>query len=279
MPALRIVAAGRGRTMSHPKIVEAVMNLVVSGPRPANADQKPKLVYLGTATYDREEPFDAQTVGYASLCEVMRLDVSEATEFIPARAEIQQTIDSAQIILVSGGNTLYAVQRWKALGIDEMITKASEQGVVLCGGSAGAICWFEEGHSDSMDPTTFLNVNPNLTDEQKKDWKYVRVQGLGFLPALCVPHHDATQSNGLPRALDSDAMMLEKPLQPCFGIDENAALVVEGDTTWVVSADGIAKCCLKRCEPGEEGGYSILEKGFDASTGSIPLSNLWQGLF
>jgi dipeptidase E len=116
MPALRIVAAGRGRTMSHPNIVEAVMSLVVSGP--ANADHKPKLVYLGTATYDKKDPFDAQTVGYTSICEVISLDVSEATEIIPSRAEIQQTIDSAQIILVSGGNTLYAVQRWRALGMD-----------------------------------------------------------------------------------------------------------------------------------------------------------------
>jgi len=48
------------------------------------------------------------------------------------------------------------------------------EGPILCGGSAGAICWFDYGHSDSMDPTTFLHVDPNMTEEEKKSWEYIR---------------------------------------------------------------------------------------------------------
>ena len=259
--------------MSQPKIVETVMSLV----KPQV--ERPILVYLGTASYDKEEHCQVQTSGYHTACDVISLNVSEAMESIPSKAQIQETIESAQIILVSGGNTRYAIHRWKAIGLDAMIRTAAAHGVVLCGGSAGAICWFDEGHSDSMDPTTFIKVDPHLTNEQKMDWTYIRVGGLGYLQALCVPHHNVVQSNGVPRSLDSEQMMTERPDQPCLGIEENAAFVVEGSRAWVVSADGVAKCCLKRCQRKEEGGYSILARDFEASTGSILLSNLWEGIF
>jgi dipeptidase E len=152
--------------MSHPRIVETVVKMT--------GICRPKLVYLGTATYDKDEPYHIQTDGYSHQCQVIKLDVSEAVERIPSTAEIQETLESANIVMVGGGNTLYAMNRWKALGMDETLKRIATQGVVLCGGSAGAICWFEHGHSDSMDPTTFLNVDPNLTEEQKKDWEYIR---------------------------------------------------------------------------------------------------------
>ena len=55
----------------------------------------------------------------------------------------------------------------KELGIDAFIREASENGTVLCGGSAGAICWFQEGHSQSMNPALALHVTDpdTLTDE------------------------------------------------------------------------------------------------------------------
>lgn len=62
-----------------------------------------------------------------------------------------------------------------------MLREALDRGVVRCGGSAGAICWFDGGHSDSRDPTTVKSPKPNLTEEDKKKWKYIRVKGLGFL--------------------------------------------------------------------------------------------------
>ena len=63
---------------------------------------------------------------------------------------------------------------------------------------------------------------------------------------MCVPHYDATQSNGLPRSEDSDAMLLNYPRLPSIGIDENAALVVSKGQARVVSGDGIAGCVVKR---------------------------------
>lgn len=64
-------------------------------------------------------------------------------------------IEGADIILVSGGNTLFAYDRWRETGVDVLLKKAAARGCVLAGGSAGAICWFDAGHSDSADPASF----------------------------------------------------------------------------------------------------------------------------
>lgn len=104
----------------------------------------------------------------------------------------------------------------------------------------------------------------------------IRVDGLGFLPLLCVPHHDVNQSNGLPRSLDSDCMMLEDPEQLCLGIDENAALVIENETVRVISGDDIAQCYLKCCIRTEDG-YDIVAHAISESHASIPLVNLLSG--
>lgn len=60
--------------------------------------------------------------------------------------KLKGAVDKADIILVSGGNTLYAVDRWKMHGLDTLFRDAMERGAVLTGGSAGAICWFDGGH-------------------------------------------------------------------------------------------------------------------------------------
>jgi hypothetical protein len=187
---LRVVAAGRGRSMCLEPIVQAVLDLLPSSlsslssssSSSSTTKQEFILVYLGTATYDKEEPFQLQTQAYQKMgnCRVINLQVSEAIDAasqIPTKEELRSTLLSAHVILVSGGNTLYAIRRWQELGIDAMIRKAveiNEPSPILCGGSAGAICWFACGHSDSMDPTTFLHPDPNLTEEKKKDWKYIR---------------------------------------------------------------------------------------------------------
>lgn len=173
--------------MCLPPIVSTVLDLA---PKPKNGG-KFNLVYLGTATFDKDEPFHAQTHAYQDLSNVnvIKLDVSEPplikeeeestdTSPVPTQESIRSTLMSAQIVLVSGGNTLYAVNRWKELGIDtilqELIDSSTEVGPVLCGGSAGAICWFNSGHSDSMDPTTMRVVDLSLSNEEKQSWDYIR---------------------------------------------------------------------------------------------------------
>ena len=64
-------------------------------------------------------------------------------------------VEKSDVIVISGGNSLFAVDRWNKIGLAPMLRTAMERGAVLTGGSAGAICWFDGGHSDSWDPDTY----------------------------------------------------------------------------------------------------------------------------
>jgi len=148
---------------------------------------------------------------------------------------------------------LFAVDRWKRIGLDKCLREAMERGAVLTGGSAGAICWFDGGHSDSMDPDTYKTamLNPSAADtgadesgsaptskEEAKPWEYIRINGLGFLPGLVCPHHDKVQSNGVLRAKDFDAMLRRHPGERGICIDHWAALVVDGESFRTISLPG-----------------------------------------
>ena len=55
-------------------------------------------------------------------------------------------------------------------------------------------------------------------EDDAKEWDYIRVNGLGFVPGLCCPHHDRVQSNGVLRAADFDEMMLRHPTEVTFDV-------------------------------------------------------------
>lgn len=229
----RIVAAGAGRDgLGQPEICDAILGLA--------AVERPSVLCIGTATYDLPEPRDAQTARLRRLgCAVEDLSVASDA---PSHESMSERTKRADIILASGGNTLFAVDRWRRLEIDRLLRDAMRRGAVLCGGSAGAICWFDGGHSDSMDPRSFKRHKlateaPRLTEAEVTGWEYIRVPGLGFVPGLCCPHYDRTQSNGVPRAVDFHAMMLRHRGEVGIGIDHSAALVIDGEDYRVVSAD------------------------------------------
>ena len=92
---------------------------------------------------------------------------------------ITQKIREADLIYVGGGNTLRMMKLWRKLGIDQLRVEAHERGTVLSGISAGAICWFASGFSDSR---RFAG---------KDDWPYIRVRGLGLVNAIYCPHVDS----------------------------------------------------------------------------------------
>ena len=118
------------------------------------ADKKtPTVLYVGTPTYDLLGPFEAQTGRFAEVgCPVTQLRLVEDP---PAAEEMAALVRGADVIVVSGGNPLYAVARWQALGVDALLREAMASGTVMCGGSCGLISWFDAGHSDSADPASY----------------------------------------------------------------------------------------------------------------------------
>lgn len=84
----------------------------------------------------------------------------------------KQTLLEQDIIYVGGGNTKSMIALWKAWGVDAVLKEAYDKGIVLAGVSAGAICWFEQGITDSV-------------------WPLGVVEGLGFLKGSFCPHFDS----------------------------------------------------------------------------------------
>ena len=153
--------------------------------------EQPRILYLGAATYDMPGPRERQTVRFAEAgCFVMSLDLAtpKAGEDSEAfAAKLRGAVEAADVVVVSGGNTLYAADRFVKVGLLPLLREAMGRGCVLTGGSAGAICWFDSGHSDSMDPDSYrgamLGTSDSGGDEssalaegaEAKPWEYIKI--------------------------------------------------------------------------------------------------------
>jgi dipeptidase E len=85
--------------------------------------------------------------------------------------DLRELALAQDVILVTGGNTANAIAVWRAHGFDEILREAWQAGVLLSGWSAGMICWFEHGVTDSFGP----GLAP--------------MDCLGFLPGSACPHY------------------------------------------------------------------------------------------
>ena len=141
---------------------------------------RPKLLFLPTASADS----DRSTLSWYRNCAPLNVEPSDQASFIASTSQQRSWDDvllSVDGIVCSGGNTLNQQAIWKAQGIDVILRQAWDRGIVLGGASAGSLCWFEEGTTDSRPKA--LSV----------------VQVLGFLKGSHSPHYDA--ENGPPPAV------------------------------------------------------------------------------
>lgn len=137
---------------------------------------KPKLLFIPTASSDSETYFDTVKKHFEKKlgCKV---NVLYLLKNKLSQKEIKNKILNSDIIYVGGGNTLKMLQIWKKNNVDKILKKAYRQGIVLSGLSAGSICWFKYGCSDSR---KFNNPKASL----------IKVKGLGIINALHCPHYD-----------------------------------------------------------------------------------------
>lgn len=183
--------------------------------RTANT-QHPRLLFVPTASHDDLAYAKAITKHFSDLgCTVETLLLWKER---PDHLELAARFDTADIIYVGGGNTLKMMNRWRKLGVDKLLTHARERGVVLSGVSAGSICWFSYGSSDSR-------------KDKDPDADYVKVAGLGFINALHCPHYDSE----LARRASLQQMMRKFKDIVAIALDDCAALQVVDDTYRILS--------------------------------------------
>ena len=153
-------------------------------------------------------------------------------EDIKDKATAQSKIDKADIIYVGGGNTLNLMKRFRKYGIDKMLINAYKQDKILCGVSAGAICWCRYGQSDSRENSS------------------IRVKGLGLVDLLFCPHI-LTQPK---RAEYLKSMMKTTYKIPAVALDRAALEIVEGKyrVLYLEKNSEAQKCYWKNSEYFEE---------------------------
>ena len=165
-------------------------------------EERPKICFIPTATGDNE----AYKVNFYSTfsklnCSPYHLD------FFKRTPNLEELCLSQDIIFVGGGNTKSMLAVWKDWGLEKILKQAYETGTIMCGVSAGAICWFEYGITDSWE------------DELKI------INCLGFVQGSCCPHYDEEPQ----RKPSLNKFLSKGDLDSCNAIDGGCALqIIDG---------------------------------------------------
>jgi peptidase E len=128
---------------------------------------RPKVCFLPTASGDA----DGYVVRFYEAF-ARRAEPSHLALFKRTVADLRAFVLEKDAVYVGGGNTANMLAVWRAHELDAVLREAWEKGVVLAGLSAGALCWFEAGVTDSFGPLAPLRG------------------GLGFLRGSMCPHYD-----------------------------------------------------------------------------------------
>jgi dipeptidase E len=181
--------------------------------------KRPRLCYLPTASADSA----VGMVAWFKECAPLDVEPFVQESFIASdemTRSWEEVLLSMDGIVPSGGNTLNQQVIWKAQGIDEVLRKAWDRGIVLGGASAGSLCWFEEG----------------TTDSRPKELS--KVTCLGFLKGSHSPHYDLEPKR---RPL-YQKLIGSGELKPGYACDNDAGIYFEdNEVKRVVSTRAEAK--------------------------------------
>jgi dipeptidase E len=144
--------------------------------------------------------------------------------------DLYEFLAEQDVIYASGGNTVNGLAVWRAQGLAEVLPRVLAQGTIACGVSAGALCWFERGVTDSYGP----GLNP-------------LENGLGFLPGSFCPHYDSD-----PRRPFTYPEYVRRTGVAGTAVDDGVALhYVDGQLRRVVSSRPDARAWRMTPEAGE----------------------------
>ncbi len=165
---------------------------------------RPRLCYLPTASADSPSGIIRWYQNCAPLDVVPFVQESFISSYHMKQA-FEEVLLSMDGIVVSGGNTLNQQAIWKAQGIDLVLRNAWDSGIVLGGASAGSLCWFEQGTTDS------------------RPIELTKIECLGFLRGSHCPHYDA---EGERRPL-YHSLIRSGSLKPGYACDNDAGIYFE----------------------------------------------------
>ena len=159
----RIVACG-GEQLSYPTLTRYLLDLA--------GKPRPKILFVPTASGDDS----AYLLTFYQALGGVDCEPSHLALFNRTVDDIDGFIRSQDVVMVGGGNTANMLAIWRVHGVEVALRRAYRSGTILTGWSAGCICWFEAGITDSFT----LELGP-LRD------------GLQLLKGSACPHYDSQE--------------------------------------------------------------------------------------
>jgi peptidase E len=188
----QIIAMGGGGFSMEPK------NLALDAYVLAQAQSDcPRVLFIPTASGDSDAYIARFYAAFSGLhCRPQHLPLFRAS------GVMRDAVLGHDVVYVGGGNTKSMLAVWREWGLPEVLREALEKGCVLAGLSAGAICWFEQGVTDS-DPGRLESI-----------------RCLGFLRGSCCPHYDGEAAR---RPAYAD-LLCRGEIAEGYAVDDGAAI-------------------------------------------------------
>ncbi|MBQ6553239.1 MAG: peptidase E [Clostridia bacterium] len=206
---MKIVALGGGAVDENSAVDKFIVEF--------SGKERPRFLFLPTASGDGGHYINAVKRCYKRLgCATDALCLVRAKY---SGDELDARVSAADIIYVGGGDPLRMMTVWERVGILPLLKAAAERGAVMCGISAGAMCWFASGYSDR-----------DYYDASVSAPAYRLIDGLGFIPAVCCPHYDEEGRDSFDVACGSFGL-------PGIALENDAALVFDGSAYRLLKND------------------------------------------
>ena len=206
---IAIGGGGFGREIKDLKIEKYIRN--------QSQKKEPKICFIPTATGDDKGYINNFYKAFDSLdCKTSHID------FFKRTIDLEKHIMDQDIIFVGGGNTKSMLAVWREWGLDKILLKAYSEGIIMSGVSAGAICWFEKGITDSW-----------------KDNQAI-LPCLGFVKGTCCPHYDEEPE----RIPFVNQILNDELISECIAIEGFCALHLVNDIPKYSVSFGNKKNCF-----------------------------------
>ncbi len=205
---LKIVAIGGGEFKSRATLPIDREIVALAG------KERPKVLFIPTASQESGGYITTfrHIYGQELGCRTQPLMLAKGEP--KSKQQVLDKVMASDILYVGSGNSRYMLEQWQRFGVDEALKQAAAAGKILCGLSAGAICWFEASWSDY----------PLL----EGTGRYTLLPALGMLKGLVCPHCDE------PGRMDGLADAARERGKGCMCLPNGAALCIEGDQFRVI---------------------------------------------
>ncbi len=211
--------------------------------------RQPRILFIPTASGDDPKYVEGFKQIYQNNlgCKVDQLLMVHQE---PNHEEMKTKILSADVIYVGGGNTLMMMRKWRFYKVPSLLIQALQKGTILSGISAGALCWFAYGHSDSM---AYYQE-----EKRQEEWNYIRVRCLGFVDRITISTH-YQQSLGA----ESFKNMIHKIGGIGIALEDNSAIFIQDNQFRIIRSQAGAKV------------YKLIKQRAKVVVKELPVTDNW----